>query len=121
MSTLAVEETQIPLAADDFNALEQRVLRLVDLVKSEREARTAAAARIHSLEATVKSLEDSGLNAEQRVITLEQQLQEANQKIAHLTAQSAQAASNVESLEREREAVRARVEKLLKHLEEIPA
>jgi chromosome segregation ATPase len=121
MSTLAVEETQIPLAADDFNALEQRVLRMVELVKSEREARAAAESRIQSLEATVKSLEDSGLNAEQRVIAMEERLREANQKVEQLTALSTQTASNLESLERERETVRARVEKLLKHLEEIPA
>jgi chromosome segregation ATPase len=114
MSTVAVEEPQIPLAADDFNALEQRVLRLVELVKKEREARTVAEARIQSLEASVKSLEDSGLNAEQRVISLEERLREANQKVAQTTAQ-------IESLEQERDMVRARVEKLLKHLEEIPA
>lgn len=121
MSSLAVEETQIPLAADDFNALEQRVLRMVELVRSEREGRAAAEARIHSLEATVKSLEDSGLNAEQRVIALEERLQDASQKIEQLAAQGEQAVSNVESLEKERETVRARVEKLLKHLDEIPA
>jgi chromosome segregation ATPase len=121
MSTLAVEETQIPLAADDFNALEQRVLRMVELVRSEREARTTAEARIHSLEATVRSLEDSGLNAEQRVIALEERLQQANQKIAQLTEQGAQSASEVRTLEKERDAVRIRVEKLLKHLDEIPA
>jgi chromosome segregation ATPase len=121
MSSLAVEETQIPLAADDFNALEQRVLRMVELVKSEREARTAAEARIQSLEATVKSLEDSGLNAEQRVIAAEERLREAHEKIAQLTAQTSQAASHADSLEREREIVRQRVEKLLKHLEEVSA
>lgn len=121
MSTLAIEETQIPLAADDFNALEQRVLRMVELVKSEREARALAEARIQSLEASVKSLEDSGLNAEQRVIALEEKLQDANQKIAQLTEQGAQANSQVVSLEKERDTVRTRVEKLLKHLEEIPA
>jgi chromosome segregation ATPase len=121
MSTLAVEETQLPLAADDFNALEQRVLRMVELVRSEREARTVAEARIHSLESSVKSLEDSGLNAEQRVIVLEERLQQANQKIAHLTEQGAQASSHAESLEKERDTVRTRVEKLLKHLDEISA
>lgn len=114
MSILAVEETQIPLAADDFNALEQRVLRMVELVRSEREARANAEARIHSLEASVKSLEDSGLSAEQRVIALEERLQEANKKTAEATAQ-------LESLEKERDTVRVRVEKLLKHLDEIPA
>ncbi|MGB0122793.1 MAG: hypothetical protein WA419_10985 [Silvibacterium sp.] len=121
MSTLVVEETQLPLAAADFNALEQRVLRMVELVRSEREARAAAEARIHSLESSVKSLEDTGLNAEQRVISLEERLQEANQKIAHLTEQGAHASSQVESLEKERDTVRTRVEKLLKHLDEIPA
>jgi len=114
MSTLAVEETQIPLAADDFNALEQRVMRMVELVRSEREARAAAESRIQSLDATVKSLEDSGLNAEQRVIALEERLQEANKK-------TAQAMGQIESLEKERDTVRIRVEKLLKHLDEIPA
>ncbi|HTV05587.1 MAG TPA: hypothetical protein VME86_09475 [Acidobacteriaceae bacterium] len=121
MSSTAVEGTQISLAADDFNALEQRVLRMVELVRSEREARAAAEARIQSLEAAAKSLEDSGLNAEQRVLALEARLQEATQKISQLTEQNAQAASNVESFEREREAVRARVEKILKHLEEVSA
>jgi chromosome segregation ATPase len=114
MSTLAVEETQIPLAADDFNALEQRVMRMVELVRSERDARAAAESRIQSLDATVKSLEDSGLNAEQRVIALEERLQEANKK-------TAQAMGQIESLEKERDTVRIRVEKLLKHLDEIPA
>jgi len=121
MSSPVVEGSQIPLAPDDFDALEQRVLRMVELVRSEREARAAAEARVHSLEATVKSLEDSGLSAEQQVLALEERLKEANQKVAQLMAQSAQTASSVESLERERETVRVRVEKLLKHLEEIPA
>jgi chromosome segregation ATPase len=121
MSTLVVEETQIPLAADDFNALEQRVLRMVELVKSEREARAAAEARIHSLESSVKSLEDSGLSAEQRVIALEERLEEANKKVAQLSEQGANATAQAASLEKERDMIRTRVEKLLKHLEEIPA
>jgi chromosome segregation ATPase len=121
MSTLAVEETLIPLAADDFNALEQRVLRLIELVRNEREARTAAEARIHSLEDSVKSLEESGLNAEQRVISLEERLEQANGKIAQLTEERAQSAAQLGSFERERETVRTRVEKLLKQLDAIQA
>ena len=107
MSTLALEETQIPLAADDFNALEQRVLRMVELVRTEREARSAAEERVQSLESTVRKLEEG--------------LEQANQKLAQLSTQSAQAASHVNSLEKERDTVRVRIEKLLKHLEEIPA
>jgi len=92
MSTAAaVQEPELPLAADDFSALEQRVLRMVELVKTEREARTAA---------------------EQRVATLEH-------KVQHLMEQTASAAVQVETLEQERETVRSRVERLLKHLDEI--
>lgn len=121
MSTLVMEEPQIALAADDFNALEQRVLRLVEMVKNEREARGIAEGRVHSLEASVKSLEDSGLNAEQRVIALEERLQQANQKIAQLTERRAEAETQAAALEKERETVRVRVERLLKQLDEIPA
>jgi len=91
MSTIALQESELPLAADDFSALEQRVLRMVELVKSEREVRAAA---------------------EQRVSTLEHKVQE-------LIEQSSNAATHVEALEQEREAVRLRVERLLKHLDEI--
>ncbi len=93
MSTIALQEPELPLAADDFSALEQRVLRMVELVKTEREARIAA---------------------EQRVATLEQ-------KIQQLIEQSSNAATQVEALEQERETVRVRVERLLKHLDEITA
>jgi chromosome segregation ATPase len=121
MSTLVAEQTQIPIATDEFNALEQRVLRMVELVRSEREARAGAEARVQTLEASVKSLEDSGLSAEQRVLSLEESLQQAKQKIAQLTEQSTHSTSQIESLEKERDSVRTRVEKLLRHLDEIPS
>jgi len=93
MSTIALQEPELTLAADDFSALEQRVLRTVELLKTEREARAAA---------------------EQRVVTLEQ-------KIQQLIEQSSNAATQVEALEQERETVRVRVERLLKHLDELTA
>ena len=52
MSTLSVQEAELPLAADDFNALEERIVRAVELVKHERAARAEAekgAARLQSL------------------------------------------------------------------------
>jgi chromosome segregation ATPase len=121
MSTLAFEEAQIPLAADDFNALEQRVLRMVELLKHERETRTAAEHRVQTLENTVRSLEESGLNSEQRAENLEEKLMAAEQKIQELTTLSTQNTEQIQTLEGERETVRGRVERLLKHLDEIPA
>jgi uncharacterized protein involved in exopolysaccharide biosynthesis len=92
MSTAAaVQEPELPLAADDFSALEQRVLRTVELLKVERDARAAAEQRIASLE----------------------------QKVQQLTEQNASDAAQIETLEQERETVRTRVERLLKHLDEI--
>ena len=92
MSTAAaVQEPELPLAADDFNALELRVLRTVELLKVEREARAAAEQRIASLE----------------------------HKVQQLIEQNSGAANRIETLEQERETVRTRVERLLKHLDEI--
>jgi len=92
MSTAAaVQEPELPLAADDFSALEQRVLRTVELLKTEREARAAA---------------------EQRIAALEN-------KLRQLTEQNSTAAAQIETLEQEREVVRTRVERILKHLDEI--
>ena len=92
MSTAAaVQEPELPLAADDFSALEQRVLRTVELLKVERDARVAA---------------------EQRIAALEH-------KVQQLSEQNAGDAAQIETLEQERETVRTRVERLLKHLDEI--
>jgi chromosome segregation ATPase len=128
MSTLALQDSELPIAADDFNALEQRVLRMVELLKSERTARAAAdqrvqeqGQRIQEQEAAIRSLEESGLNAEQRVVTLEEKLSGADKKIEELNAENAQSASQLATLEKERETVRARVERLLKQLDEVPA
>jgi len=92
MSTAAaIQEPELPLAADDFSALEQRVLRTVELLKTERDARTAA---------------------EQRIAALEH-------KVQQLSEQNSTASAQIETLEQERETVRVRVERLLKHLDEI--
>jgi len=91
MSTPALVEAEITIAADDFSALEQRVVRAVELVRSERAART---------------------QAEENAIALELRLEEQSATLAQTQEQLA-------SLEREREQVRHRVERLLKQLDEI--
>ncbi len=121
MSTLALEEAQLPIAADDFNALEQRVLRMVELLKHERETRIAAEHRIQTLENTVRSLEESGLNSEQRAENLQEKLGDAEHRIGELTTETTQNNDQIQTLEKERETVRGRVERLLRQLDEIPA
>jgi len=74
MSTAAaVQEPELPLAADDFSALEQRVLRAVELLKTEREARSAAEQRVATLEQRVRQLTEEASNTAAQVETLEQE------------------------------------------------
>jgi septal ring factor EnvC (AmiA/AmiB activator) len=79
------------ISADEFQALEQKVLRAVEIVKREREARAAA-------EAEVAALRD--------------------QLAAQQTAASANE-SELNTLTKEREAVRLRVEKMLHQMDEL--
>ncbi len=79
------------ISADEFQALEQKVLRAVEVVKREREARAAAEAEVASL----------------------------RQQIAAMKAESAVAESEINTLTKEREAVKQRVEKMLQQMDEL--
>ena len=80
----------LAMSADDFSALEERVVRAVNLVKSERQARTAAEQR-------ADRPRDTAAGAERAVV---KSLQE-----------------EVRALNAERDQVRQRVERLLSQLD----
>ena len=79
------------VSQDEFQALEQKVLRAVEIVRKEREARAAA------------ETEAAGLR----------------EQIAELTAASNAAQTQITSLNQEREAVRVRVEKMMSQIDEL--
>jgi chromosome segregation ATPase len=79
------------ISADEFQALEQKVLRAVEVVKREREARATAEAEVTSLRAQLA--EQQGLNT--------------------------MVESELTTLTKEREAVRQRVEKMLQQMDEL--
>lgn len=91
MATLSVQEEELSTTVDDFSALEERVVRAVEVVKTERAARAQA-------EETIEKLQRA-----------------AEEQDAALT----QAREQLRMLEREREQVRQRVERLLKQIDEI--
>lgn len=98
MATFEVLEHEMTgSAADDFQALEQRVYRAVELLRAERESRAAADRRISELEGHASHLQN--------------QLNERNERIGHLEGE-------LNHLHGERDAVRQRVERLLHHLDE---
>jgi septal ring factor EnvC (AmiA/AmiB activator) len=91
MSTVAEHPPETTMAADDFQALEERVIRTVEMLKSERELR---------------------FSVEQHASRLNTRVEEQTAHIAHLEEQLA-------GLNRERDAVRQRVERLLKQIDEV--
>jgi hypothetical protein len=93
MSTLTFQATEATVGADDFAALEERILRAVDLLKAERSARIAA----------------------------EDKVSELQQKLDARAAEAQDAAAEVEAYKGERDLVRTRVERLLRQLDELSA
>jgi chromosome segregation ATPase len=88
------------LAAADFQALEERVLRAVELLKAEREAHAAATTKIEDLQ---------------------RQNSELERQLAGRKDDASRLETEISQLQQERDHVRGRVERLLKHLDEFTA
>jgi septal ring factor EnvC (AmiA/AmiB activator) len=88
------------LAAADFQALEERVLRAVELLKAEREAHAVANSKIEDLQ---------------------RQNSELERQLAGRAQETSQLETEISQLQQERDHVRSRVERLLKHLDEFTA
>ena len=79
------------ISVDEFQALEQKVLRAVEIVKKEREARAAAEAEIASLREELATYKQNT-----RIVEAE-----------------------LNTLTKERDQVRVRVEKMLQQIDEL--
>ena len=93
MSARALPELESVVSADEFHALEEKVYKTIELLKSAREAKAIA-------ERDVSRLREQLEDREEEVDTVRQQ---------------------IVSLRREREEVRSRVEKMLKQIDLISA
>ncbi|HZE25992.1 MAG TPA: hypothetical protein VE083_01335 [Terriglobales bacterium] len=91
MALKAVEEVPAEVPADDFQALEEKVYRTIEMYKAAREARTSA---------------------ERDVERLRQQLEEREEQVETLRREAVQ-------LRKDREEVRGRVEKMLRQIDAI--
>jgi len=80
-----------PISQDEFLALEQKVVRAVEIVRREREARIAAEAEATALREQLDALTSASNSAQTQITTLNQ----------------------------ERETVRLRVEKMLQQMDEL--
>lgn len=90
-NTLEAANTSATISLDEFQALEQKVLRAVEIVRREREARIAAETEVAAL----------------------------HKQLDALAAASNASQSQITTLNQEREAVRLRVEKMLQQMDEL--
>ncbi len=103
------------ISVDEFQALEQKVLQTVELIKREREAKIVAEAARAAAETEVAA-------AHAELVAAKAEAAAAQSELAALKLElsaSGDAQAEVQSLQREREAVRLRVEKMLASIEEV--
>ena len=93
MSARALPELDSAVSSDEFHALEEKVYKTIELLKSAREAKAIA---------------------ERDVSRLREQLEDREEEVETMRTQ-------IVTLRREREEVRSRVEKMLKQLEAMGA
>ncbi len=91
MASNAVEHVTDKVPADDFQALEEKVYRTIEMYKAARQAQTAA---------------------ERDTQRLRQQLEEREEELVTLRREAVQ-------LKKERQEIRGRVEKMLEQIESI--
>lgn len=89
MSARALPELELSVSTDEFHALEEKVYKTIELLKSAREAKNIA---------------------ERDVSRLREQLEEREEEVETMR-------QVIVALRREREEVRGRVEKLLKQID----
>lgn len=124
------------ISVDEFQALEQKVLQTVELIKKERELRAAADARAQELEARVRELEAHAQELESKIAESEgrrtqlegersQLEQDHTVALTELTdlrerSKSGEAVTaELDAMKRERESVRQRVEAMLAQMDQL--
>ena len=101
------EPGTLALSADEFSALEERILRAVNLVKRERLAKSAADERAAAAEAKLAEQTQASDNL--------------NREKVDLQKEAASLQREIDTLRAEREQVRQRVERLLSQLDALEA
>ena len=97
-SATLTAEPNATISMDEFQALEQKVLRAVEIVRREREARATAEAEVAAAKAEADALRE---------------------QLADLTSASNAAQNQITAMNQERDTVRTRVEKMLQQMDEL--
>ena len=81
------EPNTFALSADDFSALEERVIRAVKLVKNERQARAAAEQRASKAEAQLLEQPPLVKSLQEEIRTLNAERTQVRQRVERLLSQ----------------------------------
>jgi len=81
------DPASLALSADDFAALEQRILRAVELVKTERQARTAAEERAAKAEAQLAGQSPVVEKLQEEIHLLRAERDHVRQRVERLLSQ----------------------------------
>lgn len=83
----SVEPAALTLSVDDFSALEERVVRAVELLKRERQARAAAEERAAKAEAQLAEQSPIADQLKQEIRSLRAERDQVRQRVERLLAQ----------------------------------
>ena len=79
--------TSATISVDEFQALEQKVLRAVEIVKREREARASAEAEVARLREQLEAERSSASAAESQLSHLHQERDQVRQRVEKMLQQ----------------------------------
>ena len=79
--------TSATVSVDEFQALEQKVLRAVEIVKREREARASAEAEVARLREQLEAERSSAAAAEAQLSHLHQERDQVRQRVEKMLQQ----------------------------------
>ena len=83
----AAESSALTLSADEFSALEERIVRAVEMVKRERQARADAEKRADAAEARLREAAPLTENLQKEVGALRSEREQVRQRVERLLSQ----------------------------------
>jgi chromosome segregation ATPase len=113
----AGEREAVTLSANEFSALEERIVRAVEVVRRERHARTAAEERAGQAEARATGAEERAAGAEERAARADERANGVEGQLREQVQHLEQLEKEIGALRSERDQVRQRVERLLGQLD----
>jgi predicted nucleic acid-binding Zn-ribbon protein len=87
MSVRMAEDVSAQVPADDFQALEEKVYRTIELYKAAREARVAAERDVHRLREQLEEREEEAETLRREMVRLRKEREEIRGRVEKMLAQ----------------------------------